>query len=582
MNKKEIIQFYLENDVLISPDSLENIETEEIPLKSDFIVINSIINTLIKRKTTIATIDFERSIVMKEKNDNGKLLKKFLDYINETHNPVRKEPRELSNLEEEPEKPKENPLLNLESETAEPKKQTSKELKLQLREDKKNYFEEYFKNNRIKIIMDYDEKIKKRTVQDFVNHFSARYKEIERILRQRQELQGVTSIGKIITKKEKDNVAIIGYVYSKAITKANNIIFTIEDPTGLIKVVVNQKREDLFSLAQEIQLDEVIGITGMYDNIMFANNILLPDIPLTKELKKSPEEGYFVVITDPQVGSKLFLEKEFQKFLLWINGDLGNEKQKEIASKVKYLFIVGDLVDGVGIYPDQEFDLNILDVTAQYEKFTEYIKEVPKNIPIFVCPGNHDVGRISEPQPRFHDEYTESLMTIPNLVPVSNPSVINIFAQPENNFEGFDVLLYHGYSFVYYSYMIPSIRQAGGQKRPDLIMKYLLQRRHLAPSHTSALYVPEPSRDHLTISTVPDFFFSGHVHRASVNNYRNVTCINASCWVSQSSEQERRGLEAQPGRAFIINMQTREVKMMNFLSKEKEEHEKELAGENTD
>ena len=110
-------------------------------------------------------------------------------------------------------------------------------------------------------------------------------------------------------------------------------------------------------------------------------------------------------------------------------------------------------------------------------------------------------------------------------------------------------------------------------RRPDLIMKYLLQRRHLAPTHASSLYIPDPKRDYLTIDKTPDFFFSGHIHRSSVNNYRNVTCINASCWMATTEEQERRGLENQPGRAFIINMQTREIKVMNFLSKEDQEKE---------
>ena len=336
---------------------------------------------------------------------------------------------------------------------------------------------------------------------------------------------------------------------------------------------MTKNKEELFRLAEEIQLDEVIGLTGMFDQIIFANNLYVPDIPLTKELKKSPEEGYFVVISDTEPGSKLFLEKEFNKFLSWMNGDIGNDKQREVASKVKYVFIVGDLVAGVGIYPGQEFDLNIIDIYEQYKALAELLKKVPVHIPIFICPGNHDVGRISEPQPPLVTEYAKSLLDLPNVISLSNPSTVNIYAHPQQGFDGFDVMLYHGLSFVYYSEHIPLIRRAGGQKRPDLIMKYLLQRRHLAPAHTSTLYIPDPKRDPLVIDKIPDFFISGHVHRAMVSNYKNVTCINASCWTSQSDEQERRGLEAQPARAFIVDMKTREVKIMNFLSKEEQEKE---------
>lgn len=176
---------------------------------------------------------------------------------------------------------------------------------------------------------------------------------------------------------------------------------------------------------------------------------------------------------------------------------------------------------------------------------------------------------MSEPQPKFHDEYTKPVWRIPNIIPLSNPSIINVYAQP--GFDGFDILCYHGSSFFYYFFNVPAIRQKGMATRADLVMKYLLQRRHLAPTHAASMSIPDPKKDYLTIDKVPDFFFSGHVHRASVSNYRNVTCINASCWVSKSDEQERRGLEPQPARAFIVNMQTREVKVMNFLSKEDQE-----------
>ncbi len=123
--------------------------------------------------------------------------------------------------------------------------------------------------------------------------------------------------------------------------------------------------------------------------------------------------------------------------------------------------------------------------------------------------------------------------------------------------------------FFYYFNNVPEIRKAGGPTRSDLVMSYLLKRRHLAPSHTSTIYIPDPQRDPLLIEKIPDFFFSGHVHRATVNNYKNITCINASCWVAKTEEQERRGLDPQPGRAFVINMQTREVKVINFLKEKK-------------
>lgn len=553
----------MDNKILLSPELLDYLD-KPFPLNTDFSVLNIDALLITENKVPINISDYEKAVVLKEKNHNKRLYEKFREYIynnlkndknakGQHEESVKDAIEKTQDVEEKQEPNSENNIV-----------ETPEKLP-ELNESQIDSFKEQFmKKHRIKIINDYREKSKKRSVQDFVGFFNSRFKELEKILRSRQELQNLTSISRIISKKEKDNVALIGVVYDKQTTKNNNIMLTLEDQTGMVKVVVTQGKEELFALAQEIQLDEVIGVTGMYDGLIFANSLLLPDIPLTKELKKSPEEEYFVLITDPQVGNKLFLEEEFNRFLGWLNGEAGSDAQKETASKVKYLFIVGDLVEGVGIYPDQEYDLNIIDVRDQYKRLAEYLKDV--KIPIIVCPGNHDVGRLSEPQPGFRDEYSKPLWMLPNVICVSNPSTVNISAS--NTFEGLDVLIYHGGSFFYYFNNVPAIRQKGGATRSDLVMKYLLQRRHLAPSHTSTVYIPDANKDPLVIDKVPDFFFSGHVHRATVNNYRNVTCINASCWVAKTEEQERRGLDPQPGKAFVINMRTREVKIMNFLSKE--------------
>jgi len=578
MEDQEIINFYLDNDILINPDVLKELKNTPLPLKTKFSVLNKDTLNIINNNKQVVIDDFEKAIVLKEKHKNTKLYDKFIEYLKNIDS---KEINEIKNISSDNMNGDIDTFLsnNLPS-SANTKPETSEDTFLIKSEQTKQKLSEeehikniFLKKNRIKIISSYVSKSRKWSVHDFVSLYQVRFKELEKILHARQELQNLTSIFRITQKKERENVAIIGVVYNKAVTKTGNIMLTIEDPTGMIKTVVNKNKEELFKLAEEIQLDEVIGLTGMFDQIIFVNSLFIPDIPLTKELRKSPEEGYFVVIADTEPGSKLFLEKEFNKFLSWLSGDIGNEKQREVASKVKYLFIGGDLVNGVGIYPGQEFDLKIIDIRDQYKALAELLKKVPEHIPIIICPGNHDVGRMSEPQPPLTKEYAEELISLPNVVSVSNPSTINIYAQPENGFEGFDVMFYHGSSFIYYSEHIPSIRRAGGQKRPDLIMKYLLQRRHLAPSHTSTLFIPDPSRDPLVIDKVPDFLLTGHVHRATVSNYKNVTCINASCWTGQSEEQERRGLEAQPARAFIIDMHTREAKIMNFLSKENQDKE---------
>ncbi|MBD3361438.1 DNA-directed DNA polymerase II small subunit [Candidatus Woesearchaeota archaeon] len=418
-------------------------------------------------------------------------------------------------------------------------------------------------DSKVKIIFNYETQSKKRTTQDFIDYYNARYRTIEKMLQNRQELNALTSIGRLTGKQERETVSIIGMIKDKQVTKNNNIILEIEDPTGTIKVLASKNKPDVHETADNTIFDEIIGITGVTgNNIVFANTIVLPEVPAITELKKAPDETYAVVLADLHVGSGEFLEEELKRFLEWIRGESGNEEQKRVAQKVKYIFIAGDLVAGVGIYPKQEDELSIADVYEQFEKCAEYIKQIPSHIPIIICPGNHDPGRISEPQPPLSKEYAKTLYELPNVIMVSNPAIINIHAS--ENFPGFDVLLYHGFSFDEYAAKIPLIRTNGGYDRGDLIMKFLLQRRHLAPSHTSTLHIPDADCDPLVIEKVPDFFLTGHIHKTSVANYRGITMICASCWEGKTAFQEKVGHNPEPCRVPIINLQTRAIKIMRF------------------
>ena len=411
----------------------------------------------------------------------------------------------------------------------------------------------------------YTKEVKKKDVQSFVSYFRRRYDSLRKILMSRQELQDSLSISRLQRKEERQSVSVIGLVLDKSETKNGNIRIKMEDTTGTIDVIINKTKPDLFEIAKDLVLDEIIGITGITGNkIIFCNSIFLPEIPVNHEFKKAPGEGYAVFISDIHFGIKNFLDSDFMKFISWLSGEFGTKQQREIANKVKYLFVTGDIVEGVGIYPGQELDLEIKDIYAQYEEATRYFKMIPERIKVIMCGGNHDAIRMSEPQPVFDKQMAKGLYNLPNLLIVSNPAVVNI--DSTDNFPGFDVLMYHGFSFPYYTESVPSLRSKGGLKKCDLIMKFLLQRRHLAPSHGSTLYVPDDEEDSLVIDIVPDIFVSGHIHQITIGNYRNVSLINSSCWVVQSEDNAKRGIIPEPAKIPIINLQTREVKIMNFLS----------------
>ncbi|MBW2977971.1 DNA-directed DNA polymerase II small subunit [Candidatus Woesearchaeota archaeon] len=519
--KKKIVSILLEKNILISPELLEQLQNQDIDSflqqiqsklsSEDLLVINNEINKI--KKTDVNWQELEKSKALSEKGKNQKIYSKFIKYAEE-------------------------------EEKQEPKTQSPSQ------------------NTQVKVVSSYKEESKKRDVQDFVSYFNARYRAIEKLLRNRQELQNIMSINRILNKTTRETISLIGMVKEKNYTKNGNLMLVLEDTTGCIKTLVNKTKPELFNAAKDIVLDETIGVVGANgQNIVFANNMIWPDIPI-KELKKSPKEAYAIFLSDLHVGSKQFLPKEFNRFLDWINQRTGTPQQREIASKVKYIFILGDLVDGCGIYPEQDTELEIEDIYQQYEACASLLKQIPSSIQLIICPGNHDAMRIAEPQLELYKDFAKSIWELPNITMISNPAMVNIHSSEK--FDGFDILVYHGYSFDYYVANVDSIRNQGGYDRADLIMSFLLQRRHLAPTYKSTLCIPDTEKDPLVINQIPDFFVTGHIHKSIAANYKNITLISGSCWQSKTTFQEKVGHNPEPARIPIVNLQTRQIKILKF------------------
>ena len=437
----------------------------------------------------------------------------------------------------------------------------------QISEPEKFEFEKDITIPNVNIIKSYKENIKKRDVQDFVQHFRARYNALKNILINRNELSNCISINRVLNKNKGDSVAIIGLIIDKKTTKNGNIMLEVEDLTGKISCIIGKNKKEVYDFAKDLISDEVIGVIGTCsDKFVFINNILLPDVPANNQLKKIDEDCYISFTSDIHVGSKVFLEREFLNFIDWLNGNYGSEEQKNIAKKVKYLFLTGDLIEGIGIYPGQEKDLLIKDVKKQYDRLAELLGKIRKDILIILIGGNHDSLRLAEPQPKLSTNYAKSIYELENIISLTNPSVVNIHSS--KNFEGFNILMYHGASFHAIYENVDSIRSNGGLDRVDLIMKYLLQVRHLAPFHNSVQYIPESDEDFLVIDKVPDFFVSGDIHKTSALNYKGVTMLNCSCWAEQTEYMEKRGIIPDPGKAFVIDLRNRDIKILNFIENE--------------
>ncbi len=397
---------------------------------------------------------------------------------------------------------------------------------------------------------------KKIEVSDFVKYFRSRLNEMKNYLQDNLQLGDLTSINKI--SGERQNFSIIGIVYDKRVTKNKNIILEVEDLTGRVKVLINQNKEELYKKAEDIPLDAVLGFKGSGNKeIIFANEIIFPD-SMIQERKKSLFDESILFTGDLHIGSKLFMKNNFLKFIDYLNGKIPNTPE---VSKIKYLFIVGDLIAGVGIYPGQEYDLEFPDIEGQFEEAAKLLNKIRKDIKIIISPGNHDALRIMEPQPLFDEKYAWPLYDLENVILTGNPVLVNVGAK--KGFSGFDILTYHGYSYHYYANSIPKLIVEKAAHTPEKIMAYLLKYRHLAPTHSSTLYFPS-EEDPFIIRTIPDVLVSGHTHKSAVTYYNNILIISSSSWESLTPFQEKMGNEPDFCKVPMFNLKTREVKILDF------------------
>jgi DNA polymerase II small subunit len=423
---------------------------------------------------------------------------------------------------------------------------------------------------RVEVMRSSTKVLKDISITDFIDHFKVRLDAMTQLLRSRSELDNLTSIVRLFSKEGNEKVSIIGYVLDKTETKNGHISLKIEDKTGIITCLILKRDEnkELFEEAKNLVFDDIVGVSGtlMKDSsikdskkppVMFVNQIILPDIPISHAFKKCNDDVRAIFIGDLHIGASLFLEEQWDDFIFWLK----DAKNPE-AMKVQYIFIVGDIIEGVGVYPGQDKDLKVKPVREQFKLAAKKLAQIPSRITIIICPGNHEPVRLAEPQPEISRDYAGDLLDLPNIVSVSSPSFVRFHVT--DNFPGFVVLLYHGISFFYYINNVENIRKAGGIEKPEIIMEYLLKRRHLAPAHGSTQAIPDPHADELFIDEVPDFFITGHIHKSVVSNYRGITMMSCSCFVDVTDYQKKQGMVPDIAKVALVNLQTREVKVIDF------------------
>lgn len=392
---------------------------------------------------------------------------------------------------------------------------------------------------------------------DFTKLFVNRFNILRKILQsQRRELANTIPI-KRIGKNDIKELQIVGIVKDVKTTTNGHRLIELEDETGTVKAIALKTNRDSIGLATEVLYDEIIGITGQLSkngDLIVIKNIVFPDISIQNNRHKSEDPVCAAFLSDIHIGSKQFMQNEWNSFLRWINGNMGNSRQRDVAGKIKYIVIPGDVVDGIGIYPGQEEELSIIDVYKQYEVLAEQIDAIPEHISIIMQPGNHDAVRPAEPQPTFEKEI-QDLFTGKNITFVGNPCYLSL--------HDVEILSYHGQSLLDFSTNIQPLKY----NEPVETMKYMLKKHHIAPTYGGYTPLAPEHIDYMVIDRVPDIFVTGHVHLSTIGEYRGITLINASSWQSQTSYQKMLNFMPDPAKLPIVDLRTNNVTMMDFSKK---------------
>lgn len=374
-------------------------------------------------------------------------------------------------------------------------------------------------------------------LENLISYFKSRYEKLANILQRRPELKTFQKVSEI--EESQSSLSLILMVRDIRTTKNGHKLIEFEDDTGTIPILFSNKNEDLFKEAEKLVRDEVVGILADKNgDLAIGNQIIDPGV--TRIPEKEMDFG-IVFLSDVHIGSLTFLEDAFNKFIDWINCDFGNEQQREIASDVKYLVIGGDIVDGIGVYPNQDKELAIKDITQQYTEAAKFLGRIRSDIKIIIAPGNHDASRVAEPQPAVPKEYAKALYELDNVEFISNPGIVSL--------DGIKVLIYHGRSF---DDLVMAVKDFT-HERNDLLMEELLKKRHLAPIYGERTPLASEIEDYLVIDEVPDVFHTGHVHINTYRKYNGIHLINSGTFQTQTEFQKIYNIEPTPAEVPVLH-----------------------------
>lgn len=418
-------------------------------------------------------------------------------------------------------------------------------------DDLENYFgikEDKNLKSDYKVLFDPSNKITSAEgISGYNSLFTSRFNKLKKIISDRPESKMLKSIASVKAAKSDDDMYVCGLVTSK-ISERNITKLLLEDPSGSLEGIIfdNELRKTADLLLNDQFIMARVGIGK--NSGLIIKDLISPDVP-DKASNRSESETFAVFLSDLHIGSKYFMEDEFSDFVSWLSSP------DPVARKIRFLLIGGDLVDGVGIYPNQDKELLCQTIEEQLKKMESLISKIPNYIKIFIIPGNHDPGRRALPQPAIPKKYNSEVWEKENVIMVGNPAVVSL--------NGVKVLMFHGQSIDDIVKTTPGL----SYDRPTDVMKHLLRARHLSPIYGSQTPIAPEVEDFMVIEDIPDIFHVGHVHRAQLDMYKGILLINSGSWQNQTPFQSSVGMTPNPGIALMVNLKTFQVLHQNYNSK---------------
>ena len=386
-------------------------------------------------------------------------------------------------------------------------------------------------------------------VEGYGKLFASRFNKLKQIMSDRPEAKKIKDIESVKSITKNDDELFVWGLVSDRKADRNITKITLEDPTSSMEIVVFEG--DLKDAADTLLMDQfaMFKIVPAKNGGFFAKEIFLPDIP-EHSTNRSKTETYAVFLSDLHVGSKYFMEQELQDLIGWISS------ADPIARKIRFIVIGGDLIEGVGVFPNQEKTLNQFTTESQLKKSFEVLDKIPKHIKVFLISGNHDAGRKALPQPAIPKMYNSELWDRENFFMLGNPSLVSL--------NGVKVLMYHGQSIDDVVRTTPGV----SYDKPAAVMRHFLRARHMSPIYGSRTPIAPETEDMMVIDDIPDIFHSGHVHFVGLDMYKGVLIVNSGAWQRQTDFQESVGITPTPGMAIIVNLQTMKVYQKDFRVQE--------------